>query len=227
MIVSAHQPNFLPYLGFFDKMIKSDVFIIFDDAQFTDTEYFHRNRIRIPTGWKWLTVPTFKERCPINSVRINNEASTKARYCWNEMHFREIHNNYKKTPYYDVYADELKAIYQKKYDRLVDLNMRIIEFLIDAFEIEVEVRFTSELQLQSSSTEKILDAVHAVGGDTYLSGIGGHNYLDESLFKDIELRFQYYKHPVYEQRFSDFIPNMSAIDALFNMGKVPCCKPLK
>ena len=221
MIVAIHQPNYLPFLGFFDKMVHSDVFVIHDDAQFTDSEFIHRNKIRTYSGWKWLTVPVFKEKADINKIKIKNQGDKNAPE-WNKVHFREICANYKKTPYYDVYADELKDIYLKKYNLLVDLNMRLIEFLISAFDVDVEIIFSSELGLESSSTEKLVDIVRAVDGDIYLSGIGGRKYIDESLFKDIKLMFQDYRHPVYNQRFLDFVPNMSAIDALFNVGGLPC-----
>lgn len=201
-------------------MIHSDIFVIHDDSQFIDSDFIHRNRIRIPNGWKWLTVPVIKEKSAINTIMINND-TPKNSSLWSKVHLREIDANYKKTPYYDVYADKLKEIYLKKYDKLIDINMKIITFLADAFDIDLEIKFSSELGLESHSSEKIVDIVHGLGGDVYLSGPGGHNYLNESLFKDIKLRYQNYKHPVYEQRYPGFIENMSAIDALFNVGGMP------
>lgn len=220
MIVSIHQPNYLPYLGFFDKMVKSDVFVIHDDAIFTDSEYIHRNKIRTYAGWKWLTIPVFKESVGINKIKIKNHANNNTSV-WNKVHFREICANYKKSSYYDVYVDELKNIYSKKYNRLMDLNIKIILFLINAFDIDVEIRLSSEFELGSRSTEKLIDIVKEVGGDIYLSGIGGRGYLDDLLFKDIKLMFQDYKCPVYNQRYSGFVSNMSAIDALLNVGGLP------
>jgi hypothetical protein len=220
MIVAVHQPNYLPYLGFFDKMRQADVFVIHDDAQFTDSEFIHRNRIRIYNGWKWLTVPVFKEPVAIRDVRIKSDAVNNAPV-WSKAHFREICANYKKTPYYDVYARELEEIYQRGYERLIDLNMRLIRVLMKAFDINVELVFSSTLGLESKSTQKLVDIVHAVGGDVYLSGGGGRKYLDESLFKDVKLVYQDFRHPVYEQRYPGFVPNMSAIDALFNTGGMP------
>ncbi|WP_406661225.1 WbqC family protein [Methanolobus sp. ZRKC3] len=220
MIVAIHQPNHLPYLGFFDKMLNSDIFVIHDDAQFTDSEYIHRNKIRIHGGWKWITVPVFKEKMPINEIKIKNQTDKNAA-AWNKVHFREIHANYKKTPYYDTYSDELEKIYSKEYNLLIDLNMKIIEYLVEVFDIDVEIRYSSELKLESCSTEKLVEIVKAFGGDAYLAGAGGHNYMDESLFTDIKLVFQEYKHPSYKQRYPDFIPNMAAIDALFNLGGLP------
>ena len=100
MIVGIHQPNYLPYLGFFDKMAKSDIFVIYDDAQFNKSDFQHRNRIRIYHGWKWLTVPVEKKRIPINEVKIRNEVKTWKGVKWSDVHFRDIHDNYKDAPYY-------------------------------------------------------------------------------------------------------------------------------
>lgn len=220
MIVAIHQPNYLPYLGFFDKMQHADFFVIYDDAQFTDSEFYHRNKIRIYNGWEWLTVPVFREKISINEIKIKNNA-TKKGLSWNKEHFREICTHYGKSPYYEAYADKLKEIYLKRFNKLIDLNMCIIEFLIETFDINVEIVFSSTLNLKSKSTEKIVDIVRTLGGDAYLSGAGGYKYLNESLFENIKLIFQDYKHPVYKQRYPGFVPNMSAIDALFNVGRMP------
>ena len=223
MIVGIHQPNYLPYLGFFDKMAKSDIFVIYDDAQFEKGEFQHRNRIRIYHGWKWLTVPVEKKHIPINEIRIKNEVSTWKGVRWADAHFKDIRDNYKDTPYYSVYEEEIKRIYGRKYDKLVELNIELINFLKRAFDIDVKIVFSSDLGFTSKSTERLAEIVDALGGDMYLSGPMGRDYLDISLFerKGIKVEFQDFKHPVYKQRYEGFIPNMAAIDALFNVGKMP------
>jgi len=223
MIVTIHQPNYLPYLGFFDKMAKSDIFVIYDDAQFNKSDFQHRNRIRIYHGWKWLTVPVEKKRIPINEVKIRNEVKTWKGVKWSDAHFRDIHDNYKDAPYYSVYADELMRIYKRNYEKLVDLNMELIRFLMKAFDIDAEIVFSSDLGFTSKSTQRLVEIVEALGGDVYLSGPKGKDYLEVSLFerKGIKVVFQDFKHPVYKQRYEGFVPNMAAIDALFNVGKMP------
>jgi hypothetical protein len=222
MIVAIHQPNYLPYLGFFDKIEQSDIFVIYDDAQFNKEDFQHRNKIRIFHGWKWLTVPVEKNPVPINNIKIRNELGTKCEK-WSDMHLRNIRDNYKDTPYYAIYEKDFEAIYNKNYDKLVDLNIEIISFLIDAFDLRARLIFSSELGFTSKSTERLVAMVEGLGGDVYLSGPMGRNYLDLSLFenKKIKVKFQDFKHPVYKQRYNGFIPNMSAIDALFNMGEMP------
>ena len=223
MIIGIHQPNYLPYLGFFDKMKQSDIFVIYDDAQFEKGEFQHRNRIRIYHGWKWLTIPVEKKHLPINEIRIKNEVATWKGIKWSDAHFNTIRDNYKDTPYYSTYEEEIKRTYDKTYDKLVELNMDIINFLKRAFDIDVEIVFSSDLGFTSKSTERLVEIVKTLGGDVYLSGPKGRDYLGISLFerKGIKVEFQDFKHPVYKQRYEGFIPNMAAIDALFNVGKIP------
>jgi hypothetical protein len=223
MIIGIHQPNYLPYLGFFDKMKKSDIFVIYDDAQFEKGEFQHRNRIRIYHGWKWLTVPVEKKLIPINEIAIKNEVATWKGVRWADAHFNDIRDNYKDTPYYSLYEEEIEMIYGKKYDKLVDLNMELINFLKKAFGIDVKMMFSSELGFTSKSTERLVEIIEVLGGDVCLSGPKGHDYLDMTLFerKGIKVEFQDFKHPVYKQRYEGFIPNMAAIDALFNVGEMP------
>jgi hypothetical protein len=223
MIVAIHQPNYLPYLGFFDKMKKSDIFVIYDDTQFEKGDFQHRNRIRIYHGWKWLTVPVEKKRIPINEIRIKKEVSTWKGVKWVDAHFKDIRDNYKDTPYYCTYEKEIKRIYEKRYDKLVDLNMELINFLRKAFDIETKIAFSSDWGFTSKSTERLVEIVEALGGDVYLSGPKGRDYLDVLLFENrgVKVEFQEFKHPIYKQRYEGFIPNMAAIDALFNVRKMP------
>lgn len=222
MIIAIHQPNYLPYLGFFDKMKQSDIFVIYDDAQFNKEDFQHRNKIRIYHGWKYLTVPIEKKRIPIKDVRIKNKYTIKG-ITWQETHIKEIEDNYKDAPYYTLYEDCIETIYSNKYDKLIDLNMDLIKFLKNAFDIKTKITFASELGFVSGSTERLVDITEALGGDVYLSGPAGRDYLDVSFFgsRGISVNFQDFKHPAYKQRYDGFIPNMSAIDALFNTGAVP------
>lgn len=219
MIVGIHQPNYLPYLGFFDKLRKSDVFIIYDDAQFSKGDFQHRNKIRIYNGWEWLTVPVEKKHIPINQIKIKNNVKISGMN-WHEAHSKEIHDNYKKAPYYPKYAEDIHMIYRQQYDMLVDINIDLIKFLIKSFEIDARIVYSSEFGFTSRSTERLVDLVSAIGGDTYLSGPMGKDYLDMKLFekKDIKVIFPEFRHPVYQQQYQGFEPNMSAIDALLNTG---------
>lgn len=221
MIVSIHQPNYLPYLGFFDKIKKSDIFIVYDDAQFNKGDFQHRNKIRIYSGWKWLTIPVEKKHIPINQVKIKNEVNI-GKKSWNMSHFDDICDSYKRSPYYEPYIDGLELIYKQQYNNLFDINMDLIKFFLKSFDIKTRIVLSSDYGLTSKSTDKLVELVDSVGGDIYLSGPMGRHYLECEKFskRNIDVLFQDFAHPIYLQQFKDFIPNMSAIDALFNMGKM-------
>ena len=216
-IVGIHQSNYLPYLGFFDKIKKSDIFVIYDDAQFNSRDFQHRNRIRTGEGWQWLTVPIIKKAIPIKEITIKNNVD------WSSVHFTAVRANYLKTPYYSTYGNEIRKIYKKRYEKLIDLNMDLIHFLMNAFGINTKILYASDFGFTSKSTERLVEIVEALDGDIYLSGPKGRDYMDMSLFekRGVEVEFQDFKHPVYKQRYEGFVPNMSAIDVLFNVGEFP------
>jgi hypothetical protein len=219
VIVTVHQPNYLPYLGFFDKINRADIFVIYDDAQFNKGDYHHRNKIRIHHGWKWLTVPVEKKHIPIKDIKINKK-STNKKQLWGEYHFHEIENNYQKAPYFKKYRDEFQKIYENEYDYLIELNIDIIKLLMNAFNINCKLVFSSELGLHSKSTDRLVEITEILNGDVYLSGSSGKDYLDETIFENKRIRIEYQKfnHPVYSQQYHNFVPNMSSIDFLFNVG---------
>lgn len=228
-VMSAHQPNFLPYLGFFDKMIKSDVFIIRDECQFCKRDYHHRNRIRIDgkdeqgnPQCKWLTVPVEKEEKDLKDVMIKNNVQQK-NVPWNVFMARQIKSNYEKTPFFKNYYPEIEKLLLSRKERLIDLSMDIIDFLKDSFKINTEIVYASKLIGYKKTFIASLDLANLtreVNAGIYLSGSGGKNYLNLEHFEKegIEVRFQEFHHPTYPQRFPGFVPYMSAIDALFNAG---------
>jgi hypothetical protein len=219
MIVGIHQPNYLPYLGFFDKLSKSDVFVIYDDADFNKSDFQHRNRIRIYHGSKWLTVPVEKGHIPINQISIKNDVLI-GNMKWSDYHFKEIIDNYSKADYYPMYESKLSGIYSDNFDKLIDINLELIYFLANALDIKTNIVLSSEFGCSSKSTEKIVEIVNELNGDTYLSGSAGNNYMDLEQFRkaNIEVVFQEFHHPVYKQQYKDFVPYMSALDGLLNMG---------
>jgi hypothetical protein len=229
MKIAIHQPNYLPYLGFFDKMNKADIFVIYDDAQFNKEDFHHRNKIRIYQGWKWLTIPVDKRVAPINEIKIRNDVGNWKGINWTNAHFNEIKNNYKNTPYYKNYDGEIKKIYENMFAKLIDLNVSLIMLVKRAFNINTKIIFSSnlinkgEVDPTSRSSERLIEIVKALSGDVYLSGPAGRDYLDVSQFgkNGIKVEFQDFKHPVYKQHYDEFISNMAAIDALFNIGELP------
>lgn len=200
-------------------MNHADIFVIYDDAQFNKEDFQHRNKIRIYHGWKWLTIPIEKKPIPIKDIIIKNDVSKKGLQ-WNETHLRDIKDNYKNSPCYEKYKRTLESIYTDYYNNLIDINMNIINFFKNAFAINCKIVFSSEFGFTSKSTNRLVEITEALGGDVYLSGPAGKNYLDISSFKKkgIKIEYQDFKHPTYAQAYNGFVPNMSSIDVLLNVN---------
>jgi len=222
-VLVAHQAEFMPWLGFISKAAMGDLYIIFDDTQFKKKYFENRNRIRFPNsqGWIWLNIPIKnKDRIP-NMLDV--EMSDKK---WIEKHLAIIKSSYSRAPYFDVIYQELKTLYRSiDSDKLVVFNIAIIEYAFKKFGINIPVERVSNLKrkgfnIQGKGTELILSLVKEVGADVLVAGTSGKNYLDKEMFKNegIELVFQDYHHPSYNQIHGNFVPYMSFIDLLFNYG---------
>ena len=240
MIVTCHQPNYLPHLGFFHKMNQSDVFVIYDTVQFSDTFYVHRNRIRTNTGWTWLTIPVARHQAPINTIMIKNDALI-SRVPWNVHHWRVIAHSYGKTPYFEKYKNEFSPLYEKKFEKLSDFNTEIIRTLARIAGLTTKIVLLSDLGIVSDdASERLALATKAAllrfpasdgqaGGNTYLAGpSGGTKYelhKEEFAKRGLTVLHQEFHHPEYLQLHTkydgSFQKNLAAIDALFNIGKLP------
>ena len=223
--VCIHQPDFIPWIGFFDRLIKSDIFVILDNVQFLRRGWHNRDKIKTADGWMWLTVPvkkTGRYKQLINEVEIDNSQD------WRRKHLRSFQFWYGQAPYFSDYFPGIKKIYDRDYLLLVDLNVALLEFLMDAFDIQGETHFASSLDVTGKSTDLLVNIVGAVGGDIYLSGLGAKDYLDEDRFTQVGIGviWQEFDHPVYPQLFGEFIPRLSSLDFLFNCG-VGCAEILR
>lgn len=212
-IIAIHQPGYIPWLGFFKRVLDSDIFVFLDDVQYEKKQWHNRNKIRTSNGSTWLSVPVKSQfGSNLNKVKVDNTTD------WRNLHKKSILLNYSKAKYFKKYWNNLENIYQKQYDFLIDINMEIISFLLDEFRIKTKTIFSSELEITGKGSNRILDICKKLGADTYVSGILGKNYLsvDDFVNNNINVRFQDFQHPIYKQCFDPFIPNMSAIDLLFN-----------
>ena len=217
MIVAIHQPQFLPWLGYFHKMMTVDAFCLLDDVQFKKNEWQNRNRIKTAQGWQWLTLPV-KYRFPekINDVSINDAVN------WQRKHLESLKHNYRKAPFYNDYIGILENAYQTVWENISDLNCHLIEKLRQALGIQNRpIARSSQLGgLSEDPTQRLVDICRAMGGDTYLSGADGPKYMDMEKFKTngIKVIVQDFQHPIYPQCFDGFQSHMAIIDLLFNCG---------
>ena len=221
MIYSVHQPQYLPWIGFFDKIRKSDCFVFLDNVDYKHREYQNRNRILTKSGPIWLTVPVHSHQgVKVRDVEIDNSRD------WRQAHRRSMESCYARASFFKRYFPALEELYSRDWERLMDLNVAIIEFLMKQFDITTKILYESQLAVQGEKTERILNIGKALGADEYLSGQGGRDYLDAGSFERdrICLTYQEFSHPVYKQVFAEqcdnFIPFMSAVDLLFNEGPV-------
>lgn len=216
-VVSIHQPQYLPYLGFFHKIAHSDVFVALDDTQFQKNGVQNRNKIKTAQGWQWLTVPVqHRFGQLINEVRIDGRAP------WPRKHMHTLRANYSRTPYFNCYIPKLEELLTAEYDNLSQLNMALTQWVMSVLEIKTPILLASALNVCGEQTDRLVSICQAVRADCYLSGPGGRQYMELELFAaaGIQVQWQLFEAPVYQQCFpqTDFIPNLSVLDALFNCG---------
>lgn len=217
MIVAIHQPNFLPWIGYFYKITNCDIFVLLDDVQYTKNSFINRNKIKYPQGALWLTVPvsfTFGE--PIKQVAINNKND------WRKTHLKTFEMNYKKSVFFKpIFAGLERIYYLYNWERLCDFNIELITYITLYLGLNNrKIIKSSDLGVQGRGTELLINIIKKLKGDTYLSGFGGIKYQEENAFAQAEISLKYYdfNHPIYKQLWRDFIPHLSIIDLLFNVG---------
>ncbi len=221
MILAGHQPNYLPYLGFFHKAARADAFVLVDTVQFVKRGPFgwiHRNRIRTPKGWMWLSVPVLTKGRFTQSIA---EAVIDPAVPWRRKHWRSIQSSYRRYPHFETHAAFFERLYAREWERLAEPAEEAIRYLLEAFRIRLPIHRASELAPEGKAGDLILDLCGKLGADTYLSGVHGKDYLDPSAFEraGVELRFSDFHHPVYSQAPHDgFVPDLAAIDLLFAEG---------
>jgi hypothetical protein len=215
MRVTIHQPQFLPWLGYLDKIDYADMFIVLDSVQFKKNEWQNRNRIRTATGWQWLTIPVlqhFGQR--IDDVLINPTAG------WRVQHLRALDMHYVRAPYRDRYVPELRELYERPWTKLSELNEAVIQWLLKAYGITTPFQCASAWTTREEPTDRLVDLCRATGATHYLAGPGADCYMDKSRFEasGVRLETQAFQHPVYRQVYEPFEPNLSALDLLLMQG---------
>lgn len=219
MICAIHQPNFLPYIGFFDKIIKSDVFVIYDDAQFNKSDFQNKNYILLDQKKFCLRVPIQKSplKTNINQIKINNKFKS-GNLDWKEYHLLQIKNAYSKEKNFNILFPKIKEIYLKNHEYLVNLNMDFIKLICKELNINKKFIYSSQIPNLDKlrSTQRIIQICQEVKSNTYFSGGGGKNYLEENLFKEknIQLIFQKIDFFAHEKDKINNL-NLSTIDYLF------------
>jgi len=221
MIVSIMQPAYIPWLGYFDRVLKSDIHIVLDNVAMdksSKTKFTNRNKIRTPNGWSWLTVPL--QSVARSDEQVISDLEISPSMNWSEKHWKTIQSNYSRSNYYSDYSDYFENFYQQDWIHLAPMLQESTRYLLQQLGIQAQQMKSSELWPQSKKADLILELCIKVGATTYLSGPFGRDYLDEHAFDKagIELKYHDYVHPAYNQCFEGFESHMSVIDLLFNYG---------
>lgn len=215
MIISGHQPNYLPWLGYFHKMMSCDVFVILDDVLLTRREVTKKNKIKGPEGERLLSVHISRKKSLIKDTALQNN------FPWYLSHWGSLQTCYARSPYWEKYKNLFFPIYENPGELLADLNLRLIHVIREILEIKTPMLRASEIPgIEGNKGERIISLCKQCKADIYLSGNGARAYNDEAAFlrNNIRLVYQEFETPIYPQLWGDFLPNLSAVDLIFNCG---------
>jgi hypothetical protein len=219
--VAAHQPNFAPWLGFFDKALHADVLVLLDTVQFIKRGLQNRTRIKASGGPQWLTVPVISKGRYDQATRDVEVDETAT---WRAVHLRTLRSVLAKAPHRDTLLEAVEPVYARDdVHRLVDLNVALIRAVADRLGMTTRLVLASELEVSGSSTRLMVGLTRAVGGEVYLSGPTGREYLEPELFDatGIQLRYHEFVPFSYPQLHGEFLPGLSCLDYIANCGFTP------
>lgn len=218
MRVTIHQPEHIPWLGFFHKVNMADTYVVLDNVQYRRRYFQNRNKIRTKSGEQYITVPIIKESRDtllIKDVRIFNNNRR-----WKHKNIGSVFTAYSKSKCFKDYFDKFQEIYLKEFELLIDLNLEFIKYFVRTLGIGTKVMRASSLNINGRKGDLILNICKKLNAETYITGISGCDYLNMKDFEKagIEIVYQEFHHPIYKQLYKPFIPCMSIIDLLFNYG---------
>lgn len=214
-IVTIHQPEHLSYLGFFHKVSMCDTLVLLDNVRYEKNYFQNRNRVNTSDGTRYITVPVTNTHGKISEVQI--EPNYFRHQC--EKNAKTVEAAYSKSMYWKYYGEQFLSVYKfGRTEFLSNYNESLLRWVLSVLDIDVRIVKASELEVYGAKTDLLVDILHKVGADKYVSGISGNDYLEKDKF-DIPVEFQDFRHPVYTQYGkTEFTPYMSVIDAIFNVG---------
>jgi len=219
MIIATHQPIFSPWLGFFFKAMHCDLLILLDDVQFTlGTTWVSRNRFKFHQGMLWLTIPVWKKGRGLQ--KINQVEICYQQDDWPRKHLASLSTAYAHAPYWEDHRSFWEELYRQRPTKLLDLNLRIIDYLKTSLAIPVNIQLSSSLAIEASGSERLVEICRRLKATTYLAQYEARKFIQEETFAQAEVEVRYFRfhHPVYPQLWGEFISNLSAWDLLFTCG---------
>lgn len=214
-IVSIHQPNYIPWLGYFYKIFQSDVFVFLDDVQFSNKGMQNYHYIKTPQGSFRLKIPVAS-----NFGMLINEIETKDDLGWKQKHLKALEMNYRKSPYFDEVYQDFKLLLETKNPNLSNFDQKIIIFICEKLGIKTQFVLSSSLNITTTKEEKVLDICDTLAAKVYFSGTGAQSYQNEKQFMErgIELRYSTFNVVKYPQLWGEFQSNVTVLDYLMNCG---------
>lgn len=217
MIVSIHQPDYIPWLGLYYKIAHSDIFVYLDDAQYSNQGAHNVNKIKTPQGEFKLKVPVEQH---LGDLILN--VRTKDELKWKEKHLKTLHMNYSRAPFFDEVFPGLRQVIDSHEGSIADLNIAINKYICAGFNFNTKILKSSDMDIQTAREERVIDICTVLGASEYLSGNGARAYQVEEHFisRGIKLSYLPYKPIEYQQLWPKvgFLPCMSVIDYIFNCG---------
>lgn len=217
MILTAHQPAYLPWAGLIHKIYLSDTFVYFDDVQYVPKDFMNRNYIFNNGSFQWLTVPVFTKNHrekKIHQIEINHQLN------WKRKHIKSLEISYSKTPYFKKYYGDLVGILSYDWVYFADLNLKILKYILKQLNINKNILRAKDFNFKGQKSELIVDMCKELSADNYIFGEQGINYANIELFKEnnIDLYFQNFSTPKYKINNTVINENLSIIDIMFRYG---------
>jgi hypothetical protein len=222
MIVSIHQPNFFPWIGYFNKIFRADIFVLLDDVQLPRKgagSWVNRAKILVKGEEAWITVPIVRKH---HSLQLIKDTAIFNATRWRRKIIKTIDFNYRRSQYYNEFRDSLIELINYPSNNISTYNYHNILSISKSLGVD-ERKFvlSSNLNVTGKATQLLVNITKAVGGDAYMCGGGADGYQQDDLFEKegIQLIYQHFDHPEYQQvKAISFIPGLSIIDALMNSG---------
>lgn len=213
------QSNYIPWKGYFDSINKVDIFIVYDDMQYTKRDWRNRNKLKTAQGLKWLTIPVEvkgKYFQKINETEVSDSE-------WATKHWKTINQYYSNAPYFKDYKQLIEPLYLEcNLNNLSEINIRLIEAINSILNITTKIIRSSEFDLIEGKSERLVDLCKQVNATSYYSGPAAKNYMDVALFENENISvnyFDYSNYPVYSQLYGVFEHGVTVLDLIFNEGK--------
>ncbi len=217
--IAILQPNYIPWKGVFDLINRVDVFVFYDDVQYTTKDWRNRNKIKTINGDKWLSVPVINKS---KRHQLICDAMIDATKCWQKEHYRKLTYNYQKAKYFEQYKHILDTILvENKWSKISDLDIFATKLIASEIGIGAMWINTSDLKIHGAKEgEKVIKICKELGCSHFINGPSSKAFIDENLFEKegIKLDYMTYSYPEYEQLFQPFSHQVTVLDVLFNCG---------